>query len=141
MDMRGFAGRRRGRPPSSSHSPALSRRRGLHALPPRPPPAGAASDGGRLRRGRPPGRGRSRGRARSILPPNSDLMPMPTASLPLFSAVSPTAPATVAASSSTTRSDGLPLMTDLTQAEIERRRQIWLGKRPAIDSSSGTAAF
>jgi hypothetical protein len=69
-------------------------------------------------------------------------MPMPAVSVPLFSAVSPTAPATVAASSSsTTRSDVLPLTTDLTQAEIERRHQIWLGKRPVIDSSSGTAAF
>jgi hypothetical protein len=106
MDMRGFPGRRHGHPPSSSHSPAPSRRRGLHALPPRPPPASGAFDGSRLHRGRPPGRGRSRGRARSILPPNSDLMPMPAASLPLFSAVPPTAPAAVApSSSSTTQSD------------------------------------
>jgi hypothetical protein len=35
----------------------------------------------------------------------------------------------------------LPSVTDLTHAEIERRRQIWLGKRPVIDSSSGTASF
>jgi uncharacterized membrane protein len=59
-------------------------------------------------------------------------MPMPAPSLPLFYAVSPTAPATVtASSSSTTQSDVLPLMTDLTHAEIERR----LGKRSVIDSS------
>jgi hypothetical protein len=65
-------------------------------------------------------------------------MPMPAPSLPLFYAVSPTAPATVtASSSSTTQSDVLPLMTDLTHAEIERR----LGKRSVIDSSSGVAAF
>jgi hypothetical protein len=80
MDARGSAARRRGRPPSSSHSPPPSRRRGLRAVPPRLPHGRVSSDGVRLRRGRPPGRGRSSGCPRSIIPPNSDLLPMPAAS-------------------------------------------------------------
>lgn len=138
------AGRRRGRSPASSHSPspAPRRRRGLHALPSRPPRGGVGSDGGRLRRGRPPGRGRgpSRGHARSILPPNVDLMPLPVAPLLPFSPVSSTTENAGSSSSSMLQSDVLPL-PGLPEAEVQRRREIWLGKRPVIDSTSGTHVF
>lgn len=139
------AGRRRGRPPSSAHSPspAPRRRRGLHALSPRPPRGGVTSDGGRLRRGRPPGRGRggSRGRARSILPPNFDLMPLPAEPLRPLSPVSPAAQTAVGSSSSLMPQSNVLPLPDLLDAETQRRREIWLGKRPVIDSASGTDAF
>lgn len=141
MDARGSAARRRGRPPSSSHSPPPSRRRGLRVVPPRPPRGRAPSDGVCLRRGRPPGRGHSRGCPRSILPPNSDLLPMPAASPPLFSVVPTAAVVDVVAASSSTPQSAISHLVDLTEAEIQRKRQIWMGKRPVIDSSSGTAAF
>jgi hypothetical protein len=66
---------------------------------------------------------------------------MPAASPPLFSAVPTAAAADVAAASSSTPQSVVSHLVDLTEAEIQRRRQIWMGKRPVIDSSSGTTAF
>lgn len=145
MPTRASAAWRRGRPPSSSHSPspAPRRRHGLHALPPRPPRGGLASDGGRLRRGRPPGRarGRSRGRAHSILPADFDLVPVPAAPLRPLSDVSLAAQIAVGSSSSLMPDSNVLPLPGLLEAETLRRREIWLGKRPVIDSGSGTDAF
>jgi hypothetical protein len=77
------------------------------------------------------------------LPADFDLVPVPAAPLRPLSAVSladQTETAVGSSSSFMPDSNVLPL-PGLLEAETLRRREIWLGKRPVIDSGSGTDAF
>jgi hypothetical protein len=68
-------------------------------------------------------------------------MPVPAAPLPPVSPVSPAVQSAVGSSSSSmVQSDVLP-SPGLLVAESQRRREIWLGKRPVMDSTSGTHVF